>query len=38
MADPAPMPPAGDFDLKTFLPYLLNISGEVTSRGFERSY
>lgn len=26
------------FDLKDFVPYLLNISGEVTSRGFEASY
>ncbi|KQI72941.1 hypothetical protein AN191_03235 [Loktanella sp. 5RATIMAR09] len=26
------------FDLKDFLPYLLNISGEVTSSGFQSSY
>jgi DNA-binding MarR family transcriptional regulator len=26
------------FDLKNFLPYLLNISGEVTSNGFQTSY
>ena len=26
------------FDLKNFLPYLLNISGEVTSSGFQSSY
>lgn len=38
-----PSPDNGDteveaFDLKNFLPYLLNISGEVTSSGFQTSY
>ena len=35
MADPIK---AEEFDLKNFLPYLLNISGEVTSSGFQASY
>jgi len=35
MADPIK---AEEFDLKNFLPYLLNISGEVRSSGFQASY
>ncbi len=38
MLDPMETGEPEEFDLKNFLPYLLNISGEVTSSGFQTSY
>ncbi|MBZ8117730.1 MarR family winged helix-turn-helix transcriptional regulator [Roseovarius sp. LXJ103] len=38
MSETAPSENIEEFDLKNFLPYLLNIAGEVTSRRFEESY
>jgi DNA-binding MarR family transcriptional regulator len=38
MPFPTPDDDREEFDLKNFLPYLLNISGEVTSVGFQTSY
>ena len=32
------MPDTGDFDLETFLPYLLNQAAEATSRSFQTIY
>lgn len=31
-------PPSGEFDLESFLPYLLNQAAEVTSRSFQHVY
>lgn len=38
MRAPPPEDDDAHFDLKDFLPYLLNIAGEVTSSGFQSSY